>query len=88
MIRIASLNDKSRRWLIAKLYPQDSDPELTESFLVELTGVQLVGGRAIAGAAPTLRTNERFTTVEIGENDQARGVVQFGVSTVIPIRQH
>ena len=61
---------------------KDNDPELTESFLVNLTSVQLLGNVPASGAAPSIKHTAAVTTVYISENDDARGVIQFNVQRV------
>lgn len=61
---------------------QDSLPEATESFLINITGVVLLGMSPAPGAEPSIRIPGNIITVAIAENDNARGIVQFNVTTV------
>uniref|UniRef100_A0A673Z153 Adhesion G-protein coupled receptor V1 n=1 Tax=Salmo trutta TaxID=8032 RepID=A0A673Z153_SALTR len=58
----------------------DEAPELAESFLVNITGVELVGGVTGAGQPSVKRPGMEVAVVTIQENDDPRGVLQFSVS--------
>uniref|UniRef100_A0A8C7IVD8 Adhesion G-protein coupled receptor V1 n=1 Tax=Oncorhynchus kisutch TaxID=8019 RepID=A0A8C7IVD8_ONCKI len=58
----------------------DEAPELAESFLVNITGVELVGGLTGAGQPSVKRPGMEVAVVTIQENDDPRGVLQFSVS--------
>ena len=64
------------------LIPQDLNPEVAETFLVNITGVQLVGGATIVGAGASVRRPGNVASLTIAENDDARGIVQFNVARV------
>ncbi|XP_062310079.1 adhesion G-protein coupled receptor V1 [Osmerus eperlanus] len=58
----------------------DDVPELAETFLVNITRVELVGG-SMGGGQPSLkRPGMEVAEVTIQENDDPRGVLQFNVS--------
>ncbi|KAL4228132.1 hypothetical protein ACF0H5_013567 [Mactra antiquata] len=61
----------------------DDIPEAAETFLVNITGVNLIGGSPPPGAEPSVRNPGNLLTVTISENDNARGIVQFNVTTNI-----
>ena len=61
---------------------QDADPELAETFLVNLTEVTLITGPAAVDSVPSVQRPGDVATVTIAENDNARGVVQFGQELV------
>ncbi|XP_017551078.2 adhesion G-protein coupled receptor V1 isoform X2 [Pygocentrus nattereri] len=58
----------------------DDIPELAETFLVNLTRVELLGGQTGAGQPSIRRPGMEIAEVTIQENDDPRGVVQFNVS--------
>ncbi|XP_075895105.1 adhesion G-protein coupled receptor V1 isoform X2 [Nelusetta ayraudi] len=58
----------------------DDTPELAESFLVNITSVELVGGSVGAGQPSLKRPGMEVAEVTIQENDDPRGVLQFNVS--------
>ncbi|XP_040899032.1 adhesion G-protein coupled receptor V1 [Toxotes jaculatrix] len=62
----------------------DDIPELAESFLVNITGVDLVRGSAGAGQPSVKRPGMEVAEVTILENDDPRGILQFNVSEDIP----
>ncbi|KAM9822621.1 adhesion G-protein coupled receptor V1 isoform 2-T2 [Syngnathus typhle] len=55
----------------------DDIPELSESFLVNLTSVKLVSGLAGAGQPSVKRPGMEVAEVTIQENDDPRGILQF-----------
>uniref|UniRef100_A0A667Y0L3 Adhesion G-protein coupled receptor V1 n=1 Tax=Myripristis murdjan TaxID=586833 RepID=A0A667Y0L3_9TELE len=58
----------------------DDIPELAESFLVNITGVELIGGSVGAGQPSVKRPGMEVAEVTIQENDDPRGLLQFNVS--------
>ncbi|KAM3610925.1 uncharacterized protein V6R79_010649 [Siganus canaliculatus] len=58
----------------------DDIPELAESFLVNITGVDLVRGSVGAGQPSVKRPGMEVAEVTIQENDDPRGVLQLNVS--------
>uniref|UniRef100_A0A672JI01 Adhesion G-protein coupled receptor V1 n=1 Tax=Salarias fasciatus TaxID=181472 RepID=A0A672JI01_SALFA len=58
----------------------DDIPELAESFLVNITGVELVGGSVGAGQPTVKRSGLEVAEVTIQENDDPRGILQLNVS--------
>ncbi|XP_061584932.1 adhesion G-protein coupled receptor V1 [Cololabis saira] len=62
----------------------DDFPELAESFLVNITGVELVQGSAGVGQPNVKRLGMEVAEVTIQENDDPRGVIQFNISEDIP----
>ncbi|XP_053406314.1 adhesion G-protein coupled receptor V1-like [Mercenaria mercenaria] len=62
---------------------QDDLPEPAEMFLVNITGVSVLGGTPGSGAEPSIRIPGNVVTVTISENDNARGIVEFDVTTNI-----
>lgn len=61
---------------------KDDIPELAESFLVNITGVELVRGSAGAGQPSLKRPGLEVAEITIQENDDPRGVLQFNISEV------
>ncbi|KAJ8304146.1 hypothetical protein KUTeg_017729 [Tegillarca granosa] len=62
---------------------QDSIPEGDESFIVNITGVTLSGLTPPPGAEPSVKIPGNIIAITITENDNARGIVQFNVTTVV-----
>ncbi|XP_037634420.1 adhesion G-protein coupled receptor V1 isoform X2 [Sebastes umbrosus] len=62
----------------------DDFPELAESFLVNITSVELVRGSVGAGQPSVKRPGMEVAEVTIQENDDPRGILQFNVSEDIP----
>ncbi|XP_068559504.1 adhesion G-protein coupled receptor V1 [Cebidichthys violaceus] len=58
----------------------DDVPELAESFLVNITSVELVKGSMGAGQPSVKRPGMEVAEVTIQENDDPRGILQFNVS--------
>ncbi|KAI4876542.1 hypothetical protein NFI96_002228 [Prochilodus magdalenae] len=58
----------------------DDIPELAETFLVNITQVELLGGQTGAGQPSIRRPGMEIAEVTIQENDDPRGVLQFNVS--------
>ncbi|KAJ3604248.1 hypothetical protein NHX12_028989, partial [Muraenolepis orangiensis] len=58
----------------------DDVPELAERFLVNITGVELVGGSTGPGRPTLKRPSMEVAEVTIEENDDPRGILQFNVS--------
>lgn len=61
---------------------KDDIPELAESFLVNITGVELVRGSVGAGQPSLKRPGMEVAEITIQENDDPRGVLQFNMSEV------
>lgn len=61
---------------------KDNIPELAESFLVNITSVELVGGSVGAGKPSLKRPGMEVAEVTIQENDDPRGILQFNMSEV------
>nr|XP_057927104.1 adhesion G-protein coupled receptor V1 isoform X2 [Doryrhamphus excisus] len=57
----------------------DDIPELSESFLVNITSVELVSGLDTAGHPSVKRPGMEVAEVTIQENDDPRGILQFVV---------
>ncbi|KAF7670351.1 hypothetical protein LDENG_00010120 [Lucifuga dentata] len=55
----------------------DDIPELAESFLVNITHVELAGGSLGAGQPSVRRPGMEVAEITIQENDDPRGIVQF-----------
>ncbi|XP_044225055.1 adhesion G-protein coupled receptor V1 isoform X2 [Thunnus albacares] len=62
----------------------DDIPELAESFLVNITSVELVRGSVGAGQPSVKRPGMEVAEVTIQENDDPRGILQFNVSEDFP----
>ncbi|XP_066512530.1 adhesion G-protein coupled receptor V1-like [Hoplias malabaricus] len=58
----------------------DDIPELAETFLVNITRVELLGGQTGAGQPSIRRPGMEIAEVIIQENDEPRGVFQFNVT--------
>lgn len=67
---------------VCLFFIKDDIPELAESFLVNITGVELVEGSAGAGQPSVKRPGMEVAEVTIQESDDPRGILQFNVSTV------
>lgn len=67
------------------LFLKDDVPELAESFLVNISGVELIQGSEVAGQPSVKRPGMEVAEVTIGESDDPRGVLQFNVSHVRPL---
>ena len=63
-------------------YFQDSDPEVQEMFLMEITSVVLVDSSVSVGSVPSVRRPGNKAVVRIAENDNAGGIIQFNVQRV------
>lgn len=61
---------------------KDDIPELAETFLVNITGVELMQGSAGAGQPSVKRPGMEVAEVTISENDDPRGILQFNASKV------
>lgn len=61
---------------------QDDVPELAETFLVNITKVELLGGDTGAAQPSVRRPGLEIAEVTIQENDDPRGVLTFNVSKV------
>lgn len=64
------------------MFSKDDIPELAESFLINITSVELVGGSVGAGQPSVKRSDMEVAEVTIQENDDPRGILQFNVSEV------
>lgn len=64
------------------LFMKDDIPELAESFLVNISGVELVEGSEGAGQPTVKRPGMEVAEVTISENDDPRGILQLNVSDV------
>ncbi|XP_014844179.1 PREDICTED: G-protein coupled receptor 98 isoform X1 [Poecilia mexicana] len=62
----------------------DDVPELAESFLVNITGVELVSGSVGAGQPSLKRPGMEVAEITIQESDDPRGVLQFNISEDLP----
>ncbi|KAK2837424.1 hypothetical protein Q5P01_014636 [Channa striata] len=58
----------------------DDIPELAESFLVNITSVELVKGSVGAGQPSVKRPSMEVAEIIIEENDDPRGILQFNIS--------
>lgn len=65
-----------------RVLSKDDIPELAESFLVNITSVELVRGSVGAGQPSVKRPGMEVAEVTIQENDDPRGILQFNVSEV------
>ncbi len=63
-------------------FSKDDIPELAESFLVNITSVELVRGSVGAGQPSVKRPGMEVAEVTILENDDPRGILQLNVSEV------
>ena len=64
---------------------QDNEPELIESFVVSLTNVTLFNEEDRQGGtsnSPRINPDQDTVTIEISENDNSRGLLEFAVSAV------
>lgn len=64
------------------VFSKDDIPELGESFLVNITSVEVVGGLVGAGQPSLKRPGMEVAEVTIQENDDPRGILEFFVSEV------
>lgn len=64
------------------LFLKDDIPELAESFLVNISSVELIQGSEVAGQPSVKRPGMEVAEVTISENDDPRGILQFNVSDV------
>uniref|UniRef100_A0A1I8J347 Cadherin domain-containing protein n=1 Tax=Macrostomum lignano TaxID=282301 RepID=A0A1I8J347_9PLAT len=79
-LSIVTMNNNQTRAQVAMIILMDTTPELTESFLVNITGVQLLDSTPASGTQPTIKATAVTCQVLIAENDNARGIVQFNVT--------
>lgn len=63
-------------------FSKDDIPELAESFLVNITKVELISGSVGAGQPSVKRPGMEVAEITIQENDDPRGILQFNVSEV------
>uniref|UniRef100_UPI0037E7935A adhesion G-protein coupled receptor V1 n=1 Tax=Semicossyphus pulcher TaxID=241346 RepID=UPI0037E7935A len=76
---IIMINDATVALVTVTILPDDI-PELAESFLVNITSVELVSGSVGAGQPSLKRPGMEVAEVTIQENDDPRGILQFNVS--------
>ncbi|XP_035235780.1 adhesion G-protein coupled receptor V1 isoform X2 [Anguilla anguilla] len=74
------MKEDARTAMVTVTLLPDDVPELAESFLVNITGVELLGGAVGAGQPSMRRPGLEVAEVTIQENDDPRGVLQFNVS--------
>ncbi|XP_038076858.1 adhesion G-protein coupled receptor V1-like isoform X2 [Patiria miniata] len=58
----------------------DTDSEGPETFLVNLTSVDLVTGTPVGGAAPSIKNDQDVAEITITQNDNANGILQLNAS--------
>ncbi|XP_041856249.1 adhesion G-protein coupled receptor V1 [Melanotaenia boesemani] len=80
---IIMINGATVALVIVTILPDDI-PELAESFLVNITGVELMRGSAGVGQPSVKRPGMEVAEITIKENDDPRGILQFNVSEDIP----
>ncbi|XP_037536594.1 adhesion G-protein coupled receptor V1 [Nematolebias whitei] len=80
---VVMINGATVALVIVTVLPDDI-PELAESFLVNITGVELVRGSVGAGQPSLKRPGLEVAEITIQENDDPRGVLQFNISEDIP----
>ncbi|XP_028834405.1 adhesion G-protein coupled receptor V1 isoform X2 [Denticeps clupeoides] len=67
--------------LVAVTILPDDLPELAEVFLLNITKVELLGGGVVGGGQPSIRRpGMEVAEINIQENDDPRGVLQFNVT--------
>ncbi|KAM8885173.1 adhesion G-protein coupled receptor V1 [Spinachia spinachia] len=76
---IIMINGATLALVTITLLPDDI-PELAESFLVNITSVELVSGLTGGGQPSVKRPGMEAAEVTIQENDDPRGILQFNVS--------
>ena len=69
-------------YIVTYVSLQDIVPELSESFLVNITDVLLFEARSTIQTRPTVRHPGNIAMVTIEENDNARGIIQFNMTRV------
>ena len=69
-------------------FVQDTDPELDETFLVNVTEVRLLTATIDVQSVPSVRRPGNVATVTIAENDNARGVIEFAQELVGQMLRH
>ncbi|XP_029685938.1 LOW QUALITY PROTEIN: adhesion G-protein coupled receptor V1 [Takifugu rubripes] len=74
------LTDGATVALVTLTILPDDVPELAESFLVNISGVELIQGSEVAGQPSVKRPGMEVAEVTISENDDPRGILQFNVS--------
>ncbi|KAJ8285558.1 hypothetical protein GJAV_G00028220 [Gymnothorax javanicus] len=74
------MKEDTRTEMVSITLLPDDVPELAESFLVNITHVELVGGAEGAGQPSMRRPGLEVAEVTIQENDDPRGILQFNVS--------
>uniref|UniRef100_A0A3P8TGE6 Adhesion G-protein coupled receptor V1 n=1 Tax=Amphiprion percula TaxID=161767 RepID=A0A3P8TGE6_AMPPE len=80
---IVMINGATMALVNVTILPDDI-PELEESFLVNITRVELVRGSVGAGQPSVKRPGMEVAEIKIQENDDPRGILQFNVSEDIP----
>ncbi|KAM9360944.1 adhesion G-protein coupled receptor V1 [Symphorus nematophorus] len=80
---IVMINGATVALVTVTILPDDI-PELAESFLVNITSVELVSGSVGAGQPSVKRPGMEVAEVTIQENDDPRGILQFNVSEDTP----
>ncbi|XP_022110249.1 G-protein coupled receptor 98-like isoform X2 [Acanthaster planci] len=58
----------------------DTDSEGPETFLVNLTSVDLVTGTPVGGAAPSVKNDQAVAEITITQNDNANGILQLNAT--------
>ncbi|XP_061116243.1 adhesion G-protein coupled receptor V1 [Conger conger] len=74
------MKEDARTAMVTVTLLPDDNPELAESFLVNITEVEVLGGAVGAGQPSVRRPGLEVAEVTIQENDDPRGVLQFNVS--------
>ncbi|KAJ8380590.1 hypothetical protein SKAU_G00013680 [Synaphobranchus kaupii] len=74
------MKEEARTAMVTVTILPDDVPELAESFLVNITRVELLSGELGAGQPSVKRPGLEVAEVTIQENDDPRGILQFSVS--------
>ena len=61
---------------------QDTDSEGPETFLVNLTSVDLITGTPVGGAAPSIKHDQDVAEITITQNDNANGILELNAIKV------
>ncbi|KAI1900416.1 hypothetical protein AGOR_G00049720 [Albula goreensis] len=77
---VVVMKENARTALVTVTIQPDDIPELAESFLVNISRVELVGVEEGVGQPSVRRPGLEVAEVTIQENDDPRGVLQFNVS--------
>ncbi|XP_041376199.1 adhesion G-protein coupled receptor V1-like [Gigantopelta aegis] len=75
------MEDSATRTPVEIVIKHDDIPEATESFFVNITDVEVTGNPSNNSAKPSVRIPGNVAKIQIEENDNARGLVQFNVKT-------